>query len=321
MKKVLLIHGFNGVPEIFKSFRTQLQAMGCEVAMPDFPVREDISVERYFDVLDEYPDFFGEDVSVIAHSIGNGMFLKYLAATGKQVNRFISLAGFAKPFTVEGKDVLNEKVGLIDLNEQELAYARESITESFCIFSNNDHIVPYEALQDFPKLINGEPVLIENIGHMGHKAGLTVLPGVAELASGRIEFEFSAGCIVLDDDKVLLEKEISRDGDRFWTFPKGHQEPGETDIQTALRETKEEVGLDVEITDEKPIDSNYFLHGGKILKQVSLFIAKPINGMNFMLQDEEVEEARWMSLDEARQYATFESAKITIDEVRRRIGK
>ena len=319
--KVLLVHGYNGVPEIFKSFKAQLEALGCEVAMPDFPVREDISIENYFKVFEQHPDFFGKDVSVIAHSIGNGMLLKYLAATGKGVNRFISLAGFATPFTVEGKDVLNEKVGLINLSETELAHAKEAITESFCVFSNDDHLVPYKTLRDFPKLVDGEPILIENIGHMGHKAGLTELPGVIELAAEKIEFEFSAGCIILNDDKILLEKEISREGDRFWTFPKGHQEAGETDIQTALRETKEEVGLDVEIISEKPIDNNYFLHGGKILKQVSHFLARPTSGTNFKLQTEEVEEARWLSLDEARELASFEFTKITIDEVKERIAK
>ena len=35
----------------------------------------------------------------------------------------------------------------------------------------------------------------------------------------------------------------------FWSFPKGHQEDGETDIETAIRETKEETNLDVKIID------------------------------------------------------------------------
>ena len=44
IRKVLLVHGYNGVPEIFKNFKSQLEATGCEVAMPDFPVRENISL-------------------------------------------------------------------------------------------------------------------------------------------------------------------------------------------------------------------------------------------------------------------------------------
>lgn len=321
IRKVLLVHGFNGIPEIFKAFKRDLEAMGCEVAMPDFPVREEISVEAYFELFNQYSEFFGDDCAVIAHSIGNGMLLKYLAATNKGLKRYISLAGFAVPFVVEGKDVLNEKVALIDLNSNELEHAKTAIKESFCIFSNNDHIVPYKTLQDYPKKIGGNGILIENIGHMGHKAGITELPGVAELAYGATEIEFSCGCIILDkDNKVLMEREISRNGDRFWAFPKGHMEDGETEEETAIREVKEEVGLDVKIIDKKSIDNNYFLHNGKVLKRVIQFIAKPVGDTELKLQAEEVEQARFMSLDEARELADFEYTKITIDEVKERMG-
>ena len=34
-----------------------------------------------------------------------------------------------------------------------------------------------------------------------------------------------------------------------WSFPKGHMEEGETEVQTALREVKEETGLDI----KKPV--------------------------------------------------------------------
>lgn len=320
IRKVLLVQGFNGTPEIFKTFKAQLEAFGCEVALPDFPVREEISVEKYFEAFERYSDFFGEGCAAIGHSIGNGMLLKYLAAKGKSLDRFVSLAGFAKQFYVEGKDVLNEKTALLNLSEQELSHARESIAESFCIYSNNDHLVPFETLRDFPKLIGGMDIFIENIGHMGHKVGLTELPGVAELAADKIDYEYSCGCIVLNEqNEVLLEREISRNGDRFWAFPKGHMEPGETEEQTAIRETKEEVGLSVEITDSNPIANNYFLHDGKILKRVLQFLARPTEGTELKLQAEEVEQARWMSLDEARELADFEYTKLTIDEVKERL--
>ena len=321
IRKVLLVHGYNGVPEIFKNFKSQLEATGCEVAMPDFPVRENISVEAYFAVFDQYREFLSGDTAVIAHSIGNGMLLKYLAERNLSLKRYIALAGFASPFVVEGKDTLNEKVALINLSEAELAHAREEVSESFCIFSNNDHLVPYDLLQAYPKQIGGEGILIENIGHMGHKTGLTELPGAVELATGEIRLETSCGCIVLNDkNEVLLEREISRNGDRFWAFPKGHMEAGETEIQTAIRETKEEVGLDVEIFDEGPITNNYFLHDGKVLKRVPHFLARPVGEAKIRLQAEEVEQARFMSLDEARALADFEYTRITIDEVKERMG-
>ena len=48
---------------------------------------------------------------------------------------------------------------------------------------------------------------------------------------------------------MLLIGTRDDNGKPFWSFPKGHQEDGETDIETAIRETKEETNLDVKIID------------------------------------------------------------------------
>lgn len=54
-----------------------------------------------------------------------------------------------------------------------------------------------------------------------------------------------AGAWVVDDaGRVLLVREVGRDG---WHEPGGHHEPGETLVETALREVREETGLNVEL--------------------------------------------------------------------------
>ena len=50
MKNVLLVHGFNGVPQIFNYFKKELENLGYNVLMPEFPVREEITVEEYFSI-------------------------------------------------------------------------------------------------------------------------------------------------------------------------------------------------------------------------------------------------------------------------------
>lgn len=47
--------------------------------------------------------------------------------------------------------------------------------------SDNDHIVPFEVLEKYSKIIDSEPILIKNIGHMGKKSGLETIPEVLEL--------------------------------------------------------------------------------------------------------------------------------------------
>lgn len=185
MKNVLLVHGFNGIPQIFQYFKEELEKIDYNVIMPEFPVREEITVEGYFEVFNKYKDYFNEDLIVVAHSIGNPMFIKYISKNNLKVGKYISLAGFSKEYYNEGKDVLNEKVKLTILSEKEKEDAKNMIIDRYSIYSNDDHIVPFELLEEFSKDINSTPMLIKNIGHMGKKSGLEKLPEVIDIIKNK----------------------------------------------------------------------------------------------------------------------------------------
>jgi bis(5'-nucleosidyl)-tetraphosphatase len=86
-----------------------------------------------------------------------------------------------------------------------------------------------------------------------------------------------AGVVIRKEIKgktyVLLHHTISIN---YWQFPKGHVEEGESLIQTAIREAKEETGLEVELIKELGIvrynDSN------KNSIELHLFLAEIKNG-------------------------------------------
>ena len=133
--------------------------------------------------------------------------------------------------------------------------------------------------------------------------------------------DFAYGCIIIKDGQVLIEKQKHRD-ERFWSFPKGHKEGNETDEEAAIREIKEEVGLDVKITDHEPVLMEYDIYaeendrtglavGDKIHKTVKLFFAEVIGGDEVSTQEAEVETAFFMPIEEAEDKLTFEAAKVT----------
>lgn len=182
MKNILLVHGFNGIPQIFEYFKTESENKGYNVLIPKFPTKTDITVEGYEKVFDENKEFFDkENIIVVAHSIGNAMFIKYLSKNKIKIDQYISLAGFGREYHIEGREDINSVVKLINLNNEEIVNAKNFIHNRISIYSNDDHIVPMERLEEYYKEIDAKPILIEGIGHMGKKSGLKELPQVIDI--------------------------------------------------------------------------------------------------------------------------------------------
>jgi 8-oxo-dGTP pyrophosphatase MutT (NUDIX family) len=126
----------------------------------------------------------------------------------------------------------------------------------------------------------------------------------------------SAGGIVVryeGDRPQLVVGSRRRDRDVVtWTLPKGTPDPGETREQTALREVREETGLDVRISG--PLDSieYWFVQGGvRIHKTVHYFLMDQTGG-DLGRHDHEFESVRWIGFDEAQHLLTFETERALV---------
>ena len=115
--------------------------------------------------------------------------------------------------------------------------------------------------------------------------------------------EKSCGAIIFNDGKVLVVKQTSG----FYGFPKGHVEIGETEKETAIRETKEETGLDIKIISDKRYTQSYIVKEN-VHKDVVFFIAKLENN-NEKIQVEEIEEILWIDINEVENILTYDSLK------------
>jgi len=124
-----------------------------------------------------------------------------------------------------------------------------------------------------------------------------------------MEKEKSCGCIIVDNNQVLLVKHNGG----HWGFPKGHVEKNETEEQTAIREVKEETNLDVEIINNKRYVEEYITNKGRE-KEVVYFIAKKIGG-EIKKQEEEIQEIKWFNIEEAIEMITYEGSRQIFKEV------
>ncbi|MEW5905727.1 MAG: NUDIX hydrolase [Elusimicrobiota bacterium] len=112
--------------------------------------------------------------------------------------------------------------------------------------------------------------------------------------------EFSAGGVVLKDGRLLLIKMRNLAGEEVWTFPKGHLEEGETPEAAALREVREETGLECRILAALLTTAYSFLRRGvPVDKRVDWFLMEETGGDGRALTPDEVLEKRWASPGEA----------------------
>lgn len=118
--------------------------------------------------------------------------------------------------------------------------------------------------------------------------------------------------------QVLLVHQISYRGDDFWIFPKGHAEGDETPAETALRELKEETGLEEVLLGEDHFFVNYsFVHEDiKIEKTVTYYLGYCQNQHTQISQPHEIKELRWCSLTEAEKLVTHENSRQVLEEVK-----
>ena len=128
-------------------------------------------------------------------------------------------------------------------------------------------------------------------------------------------YEKSCGAIVYrkhhGSTEILLIKHINS---AHWSFPKGHVEQGETEVETALREIKEETSLDVHIDPTFRETVTYFPRKDT-QKGVVDFIAKA-KTFDYVPQEDEIAEIRWVDIGHAVQMLTYEYDKTIVNKAR-----
>ncbi|MGH7356882.1 MAG: NUDIX hydrolase [Candidatus Rokuibacteriota bacterium] len=126
-------------------------------------------------------------------------------------------------------------------------------------------------------------------------------------SSARPLLEFSAGGLVLDErGSVLLIRARDLRDRPVWTLPKGALNPGETSVDAALREVREETGYQCEVVRELEAVTYWFQRSGqRIRKTVRWFLMRPLEKVGD--HDHEVDEVVWAEPEEARGRLRYDS--------------
>ncbi|MBD3426633.1 MAG: NUDIX domain-containing protein [Candidatus Omnitrophica bacterium] len=131
-----------------------------------------------------------------------------------------------------------------------------------------------------------------------------------------MELHFAAGGVVVRERDGSVQVLLIRDSYGHWTWPKGHLEDRETAEEAAVREVSEETGLErlklLGLVGKQQY--HYVLKGVKVFKTVQVFLMESEGDETLRPQEEEVEEARWMSAEEALGTIEYEGSRDILKE-------
>ena len=127
-----------------------------------------------------------------------------------------------------------------------------------------------------------------------------------EKSCGAIVYRKSHGNI-----EILLIKHVNSG---HWSFPKGHVEGNETELETARREIMEETGVDV-ILDPTFRETVSYSPKRDTQKIVVYFLAKAKN-VDYVPQVEEISDIRWVDIVYATNILTYENDKTIVTKAR-----
>jgi 8-oxo-dGTP pyrophosphatase MutT (NUDIX family) len=135
-----------------------------------------------------------------------------------------------------------------------------------------------------------------------------------------VTYAFSAGGVVFRQLASSGDIEIALVGRQgIWTLPKGTPDLGETREMTALREVREETGLDVRIVDEVGTIEYVFTRKGRLVKkQVFHYLMIAVGG-SVEAHDHEYDEARWFPLEEALHGLSYDNEKDIVSQAEPRM--
>lgn len=124
----------------------------------------------------------------------------------------------------------------------------------------------------------------------------------------------AAGGVVVRGSGDELEVVVAgRASDRTWVFPKGTPDPGETIEETALREVREETGLDVAIVRSLGTIEYWFAVPGERVHKIVHFFLMRATGGDVARHDHEYDDVRWVGVDDARRMLTYDTYRHMLD--------
>ena len=193
MKRVFIVHGWDGYPEEgwFSWLKTELEKIGCEVIVPQLPDAYNPRIYNWVPALTEAVGNVDENTYFIGHSMGCQTIARFLEKLSgdKKVGGAIFVAGFFKRVTglEEYKDVIATDSHWLTA-PLDFKKVKSHLPKSVAIFSDDDPWVPLDNQNDYKEKLGSKIVIEHNKGHFsGNLNQVFQVPYVLEELKSMVE--------------------------------------------------------------------------------------------------------------------------------------
>ncbi|MGK7310597.1 MAG: NUDIX hydrolase, partial [Candidatus Longimicrobiales bacterium M2_2A_002] len=130
-----------------------------------------------------------------------------------------------------------------------------------------------------------------------------------------VRIETSAGGVVYRRDDGVVHFLLIRDPYGNWGLPKGHVEPGEAVEETAVREVREETGIErLDLREALGTIDWFFREGPDLIhKYCHFFLMETTTARTVPQLDEGITECIWLPLTEALDTLTYDNARSVLE--------
>jgi predicted alpha/beta hydrolase family esterase len=185
MKRVFIIHGWEGYPEEgwFPWLKESLEGKGCKVSVPVMPNPEEPEIEAWVGHLAEQVGEADADTFLVGHSIGCQTVLRYLEGldAGVKVGGVVLVAGWMhlKPVVFEEEGAEEVARPWID-TPIDWEKVKSHCDRFFAVFSDDDPYVPLDDSKIFEEKLGAKIIVEKGLQHINGEAEVMELPVVLE---------------------------------------------------------------------------------------------------------------------------------------------
>ena len=180
MKKVFIIHGFQGTPNNgWKSWlMTELNKFDVYACALPMPTPDEPKCDEWTAEISRNIPEVNEDIFLVGHSLGCAAILNYLGTvkSDKKFGGVFLIAGACEPLEVDNPNSIIRKIDNFFTHPFDYKKIKDTSDHFVIIHGDNDEKVPVNHAERTSNELSGELVVIKNGGHLSGIDGFHELP-------------------------------------------------------------------------------------------------------------------------------------------------